>query len=195
MTSCLTSHHFSWCRACLERISSTSPDMKRSWKLFKVHGYKKILGSSGISWISIVLEMRRLFQVWSSDHLRTKIALLLHCPGEHSIHPVISLRAFGKPAIFSFCFFFLSFSYRIFENFLFRFLSFSHHCSSSALLDRSLSSTTMWATWRNMWPFHIHHQIAQPKSMVKVQISRDMMTEVENDYGNRQQVEVLSMLK
>ena len=30
--------------------------------------------------------------------------------------------------------------------------------------------------------------------MVKVQISRDMMTEVENDYGNRQQVEVLSML-
>ena len=31
--------------------------------------------------------------------------------------------------------------------------------------------------------------------MVKVQISRDMMTEVENDYGNRQQVEVLSMLK
>ena len=41
MTSCVTSHHFSWCRACLERISSTSPDMKRSWKLFKVHGYKK----------------------------------------------------------------------------------------------------------------------------------------------------------
>ena len=31
--------------------------------------------------------------------------------------------------------------------------------------------------------------------MVKVQISRDMMTEVENDYGNRQQVEVLSILK
>ena len=31
--------------------------------------------------------------------------------------------------------------------------------------------------------------------MVKVQISRDMMTEVENDYGNRLQVEVLSMFK
>ena len=31
--------------------------------------------------------------------------------------------------------------------------------------------------------------------MEKVQISRDMMTEVENDYGNRQHVEVLSMLK
>ena len=52
--------------------------------------------------------------------------------------------------------------------------------------------------------FHIHHQfcskkqrnqIAQQKSLGKVQISRDMMTEVENDYGNRQQVEVLSMLK
>ena len=31
--------------------------------------------------------------------------------------------------------------------------------------------------------------------MVKVQISRDMMTEEENDYGNRQQVQALSMLK
>ena len=31
--------------------------------------------------------------------------------------------------------------------------------------------------------------------MEKVQISRDMMTEVENDYGNRLQVEVLSMFK
>ena len=31
--------------------------------------------------------------------------------------------------------------------------------------------------------------------MVKVQISRDMMTEVENDFGNRQQFEVLPMLK
>ena len=31
--------------------------------------------------------------------------------------------------------------------------------------------------------------------MEKVQISRDMMTEVENDYGNRQQFEVLSMFK
>ena len=48
--------------------------------------------------------------------------------------------------------------------------------------------------------FHIHHQFCSEKqrnqiTLEKVQISREMMTEVKNDCGNRQQVEVLSVLK
>ena len=69
MTSSLTWHHLSWCRAPLDSTSSTSPDMKRSWN-------PKIISKQGL-------------------HLRSQVALF--GPIEHCAHSVICLSALSKP--------------------------------------------------------------------------------------------------
>ena len=69
MTSSLTWHHLSWCRAPLDSTSSTSPDMKRSWN-------PQIMSKQGL-------------------HLRSQVALF--GPIEHCAHPVICLSALSKP--------------------------------------------------------------------------------------------------
>ena len=128
--------HPAWPRttsADVELVWRESHQHHQIWKdpgnCSKFMDIKKILGSIGISWISKVLEM-----VWILEKIASSVIKWSpqdqDCPppplprwAQHSPHDQFA-RARQTCDFFSFCFFFLSFSYRIFENLVFSFFFF-----------------------------------------------------------------------